>query len=325
MLPNSPILKPEDDSVVGPEFLRTCLRIGEFDIKIPSTTTIGHFCEDIQQEGEGSRAAHQGMKEIYKMKLQHAQAAEILNLVCQNLMLLPDDNKNVIRTALNFAAEQENAEFVLRVTKANPELISLVTNVHTSFPVFFRTVVECRKAAVFSLFRGFHFKIMAAATAAEETTNNLLHAAASLAPDSYLSRISGAALQMQRELQWFKAVESVVDPGYRLHQNKKGLIPLEYFKENHKELRAQGEKWMKETASSCSVVGILIVTIMFAAAITVPGGNNQNSGYPMFMKEKLFKVFLISDALSLFSSTTSVLVFLEILTSRYVQHLTFIY
>ncbi|XP_028758945.1 ankyrin repeat-containing protein ITN1-like [Neltuma alba] len=294
------------------------------DIKIPPTTTTGHFCVDIQQEGEGSRAG-QGMKEMYKMKLQHAQATEILNLLCPNiLMLLNVEKRNMIRIALNCAAQQDNAEFVLRVTKANPELIALVTSVCLNYPVFVITAVEYRKAAVFSLFLCRHFEIMAAATpakmrAARETGNNLLHLAASLAPDSYLNSISGAALQMQRELQWFKAVESVVDAGYRLHQNKEGLIPIEYFKKNHKGLRAEGEKWMKDTASSCSVVGTLIVTIMFTAALTVPGGNNQDSGYPMFIKEKLFKVFLISDALSLFSSTTSVLVFLGILTSRYAE------
>ncbi|PRQ53106.1 putative PGG domain-containing protein [Rosa chinensis] len=56
---------------------------------------------------------------------------------------------------------------------------------------------------------------------------------------------------------------------------------------------------------------------MFAAAFTVPGGNNQDTGAPMFLKAKAFLIFIISDAISLFSSTTSVMIFLGILTSRY--------
>ncbi|XP_028758949.1 uncharacterized protein LOC114717892 [Neltuma alba] len=72
-----------------------------------------------------------------------------------------------------------------------------------------------------------------------------------------------------------------MDPGDRLFPNKKVLIPLEFFKENQKELRAEGGKWMKKTASSCSVVGALIVTIMFAIALIVSGGNDENSGYPL--------------------------------------------
>ena len=58
---------------------------------------------------------------------------------------------------------------------------------------------------------------------------------------------------------------------------------------------------------------------MFAVVFTIPGGNNQDSGYPIFLKENLFVVFIISDALSLFSSSTSVLMFLGILTSRYAE------
>ncbi|KAI9074484.1 hypothetical protein K1719_043546 [Acacia pycnantha] len=124
---------------------------------------------------------------------------------------------------------------------------------------------------------------------------------------------------MQRELQWFNAVESMVNLDYVNVLSKEGLNPLDTFKKNHKELRKDGERWMKDTASSCSVVGTLIVTIMFAVAFTVPGGNHQDSGHPIFVENKLFKVFLISDALSLFSSTTSVLTFLGILTSRYAE------
>ncbi|XP_028770083.1 uncharacterized protein LOC114727547 [Neltuma alba] len=258
-----------------------------------------------------------GMKEIRKMKLQHAQTAEILNLVCQNVIVLNEEKKNIIAGALKAAAVVGNVEFWLQVMKANPQLISLVTFGTPYSPLFFNAVAN-RNAEIFNLLRGFRFNNVVAAWIDEEK-NSLLHMAASLAPASYLNSISGAALQMQRELQWFKAVEKMVEPGYRYFINRELLNPLDFFKKNHKDLRDKGEKWMKETASSCSVVGALIVTIMFAAALTVPGGNNQNSGYPMFMEKRLFKVFLISDALSLFSSTTSVLTFLGILTSRYAE------
>ena len=74
---------------------------------------------------------------------------------------------------------------------------------------------------------------------------------------------------------------------------------------------------MKDTSSSSTVVGALIVTVTFAAAFTFPGGNDQNNGFPMFLPDKLFKVFMMSNAVALFTSTTSVLMFLGILTSRY--------
>ena len=54
---------------------------------------------------------------------------------------------------------------------------------------------------------------------------------------------------------------------------------------------------------------------MFAAAITIPGGNEK--GFLVFLNEKLFILFIIFDALSLLSASTSLLMFIGILTTRY--------
>ena len=43
---------------------------------------------------------------------------------------------------------------------------------------------------------------------------------------------------------------------------------------NHKDMRKDGKQWMKDIATSCTVVGALIVTIMFAVVFTVLGGND---------------------------------------------------
>ncbi|XP_040367172.1 uncharacterized protein LOC112179015 isoform X3 [Rosa chinensis] len=141
-----------------------------------------------------------------------------------------------------------------------------------------------------------------------------------VSPFAKLDKIQGAALQMQRELQWFKEVEKIVP--FHIVENKnfkERKTARELFTENHKELVKAGESSMKDTATSCTVVGALIVTIMFAAAFTVPGGNNGNSGAPMFLNKRLFMVFIASDAISLFSSTTSIMIFLGIFTSRYAE------
>ena len=114
-------------------------------------------------------------------------------------------------------------------------------------------------------------------------------------------------------------VESVVHPSVRDSINTNGQTARELFTESHKELVKEGEKWVKETSSSCTLVGALIVTIMFAAVITVPGGNNQDSGLPTFLHGKVFMVFIICDALSLLSASTSLLMFLGVLTSRYAE------
>ncbi|XP_043720534.1 ankyrin repeat-containing protein NPR4-like [Telopea speciosissima] len=150
--------------------------------------------------------------------------------------------------------------------------------------------------------------------------NNILHLAGKSPPSSHEhGKVPGAALQMQRELQWFQEVEKIVPTFAREFPNSKGLKPREVFTEEHTKIVKEGEKWMKDTAGSCMVVATLIATITFAAAFTVPGGFNQDSGFPILLKQKLFFLFIISDALTLFSSSTSVLMFLSIYTSRYAE------
>ncbi|KAF6139449.1 hypothetical protein GIB67_026291 [Kingdonia uniflora] len=175
-----------------------------------------------------------------------------------------------------------------------------------------------------------------ATTRKDKSGNNILHLAGKLAPLSQFNLVTGAALQMQRELQWFKnererkikeqiedireqEVEKIVQPSYRESKNSKGKSPKMVFTEEHKDLLSEGGVWMKDTSSSCMVVATLIATVMFAAAFTAPGGNNSNQGIPIFLENKFFLIFAISDAISLFSSTTSALMFLSILTSRYAE------
>ncbi|XP_004301924.1 PREDICTED: uncharacterized protein LOC101300157 [Fragaria vesca subsp. vesca] len=129
-----------------------------------------------------------------------------------------------------------------------------------------------------------------------------------------------ASLQMQRELQWFKEVESILP--FETHEylnSSDGLTARELFTTNHAELKKEAEESMKGTATSCTTVGALIVTIMFAVAFTVPGGNDSATGLPMFMHKKLFRVFILSDTISLISSATSVITFLGLLTSTYAE------
>ncbi|XP_071692596.1 uncharacterized protein [Rutidosis leptorrhynchoides] len=156
-----------------------------------------------------------------------------------------------------------------------------------------------------------------------EEKENSLHKAAKLAPPHRLNIVTGAALQMQRELQWFKEVENIVEPSFKEALNKNKKTPKVVFIEEHKELLDEAQQWMKDTASSCTVVAALIITMAFAGAFTLPGGNEED-GKPLFLNKATFMIFIISDAIALFSSTASVLMFLGILTARF-AHEDFLY
>ncbi|GJT08012.1 ankyrin repeat family protein [Tanacetum coccineum] len=147
--------------------------------------------------------------------------------------------------------------------------------------------------------------------------NYILHLAGRLAPIHKLNAASGAALQMQQELQWFEEVKKLVGITKTRDLNKNKDTPMMVFRREHKELRKDGEEWMKKTADSYTITAALIITIVFAAAITVPGGNNSDTGKPIYETKASLIIFAISDAISLFTSTTSLLLFLSILTARY--------
>ncbi|WOH04423.1 hypothetical protein DCAR_0623832 [Daucus carota subsp. sativus] len=156
-------------------------------------------------------------------------------------------------------------------------------------------------------------------TSSENTPlGNALHIAGKLAPLHRLNTVTGAALQMQRELQWFKEVEKFVLPTRRTQANFEHKTPRMVFTSEHKELLQEAKLWMKDTSSSATVVAALIVTIAFSAIFTAPGGNDNN-GKPLFLNDGVFILFAISDAIALFSSSTSVMMLLAVLSSRFAE------
>nr|GME05799.1 ankyrin repeat-containing protein NPR4-like [Ipomoea batatas] len=183
----------------------------------------------------------------------------------------------------------------------------------------FHIAVMNRSENVFNLVCGTSLLRTNSMDSLDTNYNSVLHLAGKLAPSNKLNLVSGAALQMQRELQWFKEVKKLTPSNLLSVRNKDGKTPSMVFTEEHEKLKEAGEKWMKDTANSCTIAAALIVTVVFAAAITVPGGNSAENGLPIFSNNNAFTIFAISNAASLFTSATSLLVFLSILTSRYAE------
>ena len=111
----------------------------------------------------------------------------------------------------------------------------------------------------------------------------------------------------------------MVPPSYLNMEDCNGKTAKQIFTEEHEYLQREGEEWMKGTANYCMIVATLITTVVFASVFTVPGGSYQDTGTPIFLKAKWFRVFFISDAIALVSSSSSILIFLSILTSRYTE------
>lgn len=111
-----------------------------------------------------------------------------------------------------------------------------------------------------------------------------------------------------------------MQPKCKAEVNVANKTPSALFTEEHKELANEGESWMKNTAASSMVVGTLIAALMFSTAFIVPGGTDEKTGLPVFLYHNEYVIFIVANALSMFSSSTSMLIFLGILTARYAEN-----
>ncbi|XP_058213513.1 uncharacterized protein LOC131325331 isoform X1 [Rhododendron vialii] len=259
-----------------------------------------------------------GVQRIREQKQMHQHALQLVRFLVKEIVILNDlsmydslETKVVVN-----AARLGIHEVVEEIVESIPKLAWARDSECRS--IYQRAVME-RHENVFNLIYQMSDHKHSVSMNIDESGNNILHIAGRLAPLDKLNQVSGAALQMQRELQWFKEVEKFVRPSYIDRPNVQNETPAMVFTREHEKLVVAGGEWMKNTANSCTIAAALIATVVFAAIITVPGGNDDSNGLPIFSKEIAFTVFIISDALSLFTSTTSLLLFLSILTARYAE------
>uniref|UniRef100_A0A803P3I9 PGG domain-containing protein n=1 Tax=Cannabis sativa TaxID=3483 RepID=A0A803P3I9_CANSA len=251
-------------------------------------------------------------------KLNHHRTLAILNCMYKHIVGLQEKRMKManVDKALQEAARRGLLDVFETINNANPSILRLPI----AFGVF-NVAVRYRHRNIFSLLQRIPSRNAITNTLSMTKTGemySIVQHAALLAPANHLSKIPGPALQMKSELEWFEEVKqkSTVYP-------RDILEAEELFTKEHKELKSAGEKWMKDTATACSLVGSLIITIMFAVALTVPGGSLDKdeglirAGSPILLNDKWFTIFVTFDVISLLSATCSVLIFLAILTSRY--------
>ncbi|KAF5943392.1 hypothetical protein HYC85_017469 [Camellia sinensis] len=137
--------------------------------------------------------------------------------------------------------------------------------------------------------------------------NSVLHTVA-LRPDGYKDeKMRSPALRLNK----------IYATLFTKHFNNDRQTAKQLFVSNNALLHKEAIDWLKRTAENCSIVAVLIATVAFAAAYTIPGGPSQTTGYPILLDQPFFVVFTMTDVLSLTLALTSVIVFLSILTSPF--------
>ncbi|MFS7965426.1 putative ankyrin repeat-containing domain, PGG domain, ankyrin repeat-containing domain superfamily [Helianthus anomalus] len=211
------------------------------------------------------------------------------------------------------ATRMGNMRFIIEFIRLYPDVIWKQDD---KGKTIFHLAIKLRQANIYNLLYEIGAMKGLITPMIDRNGNNMLHMVATSVKHA---QFQGAALQMQRELLWFKEVENMIPLHYRSRKNRDGLTPRDLFTKKHKELVAKGEFWMKDTTSQCLVAATLVATITFAANFTLPGGYNT-SGIPVFSKELALIIFVISNAVSLISSSTSVLIFLSIYLGHYTEY-----
>ncbi|KAG4384097.1 hypothetical protein GLYMA_13G214100v4 [Glycine max] len=211
------------------------------------------------------------------------------------------------------AAKMGVAEMVEKILETDPVAIHDVDADNKNVVLL---AIENRQPHVYSLLNERSMIKETAFRQVDNQGNSALHLAATYR--SYKPwRIPGAAMQMQWEYKWYKLVKNSMPPNFYERYNENGQTAKQVFISTHERLAKEGGKWLSKTSESCSLVAALVATVAFTTSTAVPGGPNQNTGYPLFQGRLAFNIFAVASLVALCSSVTALVLFLSILTSRF--------
>ncbi|KAF2304894.1 hypothetical protein GH714_000385 [Hevea brasiliensis] len=214
-------------------------------------------------------------------------------------------------TPLILATKSGCVEIAKEILKVYPQAIEHVDDEGRNI---LHVAIKYRQLDIFEYVKKMEVPMKRLVRKIDNNGNTILHTVA-LKRKILAEKVEGPALLLQEELLWFERVQEITPSHFMYHQNNMKLPADEFFNTVNSELRSAGKEWLKSTAEGCSVVAVLIATVAFAAAYTVPGGNQSSTGLPVLLNQPLFVVFTVTDVLSLNFALTAVVTFLSILSS----------
>ena len=168
------------------------------DILIPLYVAVHPFIKDTSQ--------------VYK------DAESLLPDVCKYVRVLAKKNSSTYQQYYNnsiFEATRRNSStFIRSIMESFPDAI---WSVNEDGHNFIQYSVINRSEKIYNLLYEMSEHKNIYKTIKDSSGNNLLHLAARLAPTNKLNLISGAALRIQRELQWFKVSTLTNDSKFEFH------------------------------------------------------------------------------------------------------------
>ncbi|XP_028068462.1 ankyrin repeat-containing protein ITN1-like [Camellia sinensis] len=221
---------------------------------------------------------------------------------------------NTAETALFLATKSGILEIVEEILNMYPQAVEHIDDEGRSI---LHVAIKYRQIHIFDFVEKMEIPMRRLIRKIDNDGNSILHMIGRKPNDHFDEDMRSPAMILQEDLLLFERVKKISTIHFTRHFNKKGQTADTVFAENNIEHRTEAKEWLKRTSENCSIVAVLISTVAFAAAYTVPGGPNESTGYPLLLDQPFFVIFALTDVLSLTFALTSVITFLSILTSSF--------
>ncbi|KAI9198701.1 hypothetical protein LWI28_020823 [Acer negundo] len=235
--------------------------------------------------------------------------------VHHNLDIIEDhkEDKYHVETPLLAATRTGVIELVKEILHMHPQAVDHISHKKQNI---LHVAASYRQREIFELVKKMQIPTSRLILGIDTESYTVLHHVADTRNYTVGTR-PGPAYQLQEELEWFKSVEEIMPSYFTQHHDIHNKTAKELFREKHETQLQEAQKWIKETSQSCSGVAVLVATVVFAAAFTVPGGNDDKNGLPILLHTPFFMFFTVMDVVSLSCSLTAVVMFLSIITSPF--------
>nr|XP_043611940.1 protein ACCELERATED CELL DEATH 6-like [Erigeron canadensis] len=224
-------------------------------------------------------------------------------------------SQEISHSTLFLATESGCTEIVRKILEVYPQAIEQIDEDGCTI---LHVAIKYRRMEIYETVTNMKSTLTRIREKIDKQGNSILHMVGHKVRDQKAEGdIRSPALILREDLLLFESVSKACTRLGRLQINADGKTGEQLFNEKNEQLRMDAKQWMRSTAEHCTIVAVLIATVAFAAAYTVPGGPNQQTGYPLLKNKPYFIIFALADALSLTFSLTSVILFLSILTSSF--------
>ncbi|KAA8520151.1 hypothetical protein F0562_014407 [Nyssa sinensis] len=220
----------------------------------------------------------------------------------------------IAETPLFLATKSGCIEIVEKILKMYPQAIEHIDDEGRNI---LHVAIKYRQIQILDILEKMKIPMRWLARKIDNNGNSVLHMVGIKAEHHSAEDMRSPALLLREDLLLFERVEKIMKSHFIKHFNSRRQTAEKLFEENKAELRKEAKEWLKRTAESCSIIGVLIATVAFTSAYTIPGGPDEETGYPILLNKPFFVIFTITDVLSLAFALTSVITFLSVLSSPF--------